>query len=108
MFRSKLSLLLAGLLAALFCVPSHAPRRDGGFAAFHTAPDSPPGIYHIRAKACHEAGDPLGTLFKALTSVAVLDHPMTDGLSLWGRRSPDSSHALAAPSRIYALCRLLI
>ena len=92
MFRSKLSLLLAGLLVAVLLCSFPCPRRDGGFVAFHTAPESPPGIYHIRAKAYHEAGDPLCTLFKALMSVAVLDHPVTDGPSLWGRRSSDSSH----------------
>jgi hypothetical protein len=108
MFRSKLSLFFAGLLVAFCCLPSHAPRRDGGFVAFHTAPESPPGIYHIRAKAYHEAGDPLCTLFKALMSVAVLDHPATDGPFPWGKRSPDSLHCLVAPSRIYVFCRLLI
>jgi hypothetical protein len=111
MSRSKLVLLYVGLLATLFLLPHPAPRRAAGFVTVRsTSPLSQINelIYRVKSKAYHDDNDSLGTLCKALMSVAVLDEPVTDGQSLCGKPTPDNLTRLVSPLPIRALCRLLI
>jgi hypothetical protein len=110
MYRGKLLLLFAGLLLALCCLPSQAPRRVTGFLALRTLPAAPVNdpTASVKSKAYHDSSDSLSNLLKALTSVAVLDEPVADGQSVCGKPAPDNLALLASSSRIHTLCRLLI